>query len=98
MSDIALRTRDARRHWAAPGGRRVLLPIYFADVSKRRGWVRVRALLAPQFADVPGLANPDQITAREEDRVNAYYASGPLFSQGTNGGLPAPQATVGAGL
>ena len=78
---------------AAP--RRVLLPIYYADVSKRRRRVRVRALLAYQFADVPALASPDQITAREEDRVNAYYSSGLLFSRGTDGGLPLPGALLG---
>lgn len=77
--------------------RRVLLPIYYADISLRRRWVRVRALLAYQFADVPSLASADQITAREEDRVNAYYASGLLFSRGNDAGLPAPGAALGAG-
>ncbi len=82
---------------ARPGAARtVLLPIYYADVSKRRRRVRVRALLAYQFADVPPLAHPDQITAREEDRVNAYYSGGLLFSRGGDGGLPLPAAATAA--
>ena len=72
-------------------GMRVLLPIYYADVSARYGRVRVRALLAHQFATVPALASNDQITAREEDRVNAYYAGGLIFSRGVYGSLPLTQ-------
>ena len=62
----------------APGAH-VLLPIYYADVSRKR--VRVRALLAHQFVHVPRIAGGDQITAREEDRVSAYYANGLVFSR-----------------
>lgn len=72
-------------------GQRVLLPIYYADISRRRGWVRVSALLASQFASAPTLADPDQITAREEDRVNAFYAGGLLFSR-ASGSLALPGA------
>ena len=72
-------------------GRRVLLPIYYADINERRRSVRVGALLAFQFATVPMLAHPDQITAREEDRVNAYYAGGLLYSRGREGGLFIPR-------
>jgi photosynthetic reaction center H subunit len=43
--------------------------------------VRVRSILAAQFADVPQLANPDQITRREEDRVSAYYGGGTLYAE-----------------
>jgi photosynthetic reaction center H subunit len=71
-------------------GRRILLPIFYADVSRRRARVRVRALMAHQFALVPNLASMDQITAREEDRVNAFYAGGQMFSRGQAGGLPLP--------
>ncbi len=64
----------------APGAR-VLLPIYYADVkSGRDPLVRVRALRAHQFAAIPRLASADHITAREEDRVSAYYANGLNFS------------------
>ncbi len=78
---------------AAPqeAGRRVLLPIYYAGINERRRSVRVGALLAHQFVNVPALAHPDQITAREEDRVNAYYAGGLLYSRGREGGLFMPR-------
>lgn len=73
-------------------GARVLLPIYYADIgTARRPRVRVRALLAHQFADVPRLASHNEITAREEDRVSAYYANGFIFSRGQPGGLPLPR-------
>jgi photosynthetic reaction center H subunit len=71
-------------------GRVVLVPIYDTDINPSRGRIRVRSLLAYQFADVPGLADPDQVTAREEDRINAYYAAGLVFSRGNDGGLPMP--------
>ena len=70
-------------------GERVLLPIYYADVRGGRDkMVRVRAIRAHQFANVPRLASPDQITAREEDRVSAYYASGFIFSFAPTGAVP----------
>jgi photosynthetic reaction center H subunit len=64
-----------------PAPRRVLLPLYHADVSKRRQRIKVTACRAAQFAGVPLLREPDRITAREEDMVNAYYA-GALFWRG----------------
>ena len=38
-------------------------------------------LTAAQFARVPRLAVPDVINLREEDRINAYYAGGHLYSK-----------------
>jgi photosynthetic reaction center H subunit len=60
------------------GGRKILLPMTMARVG--RDGVRVASILGSQFADVPGLANPDQVTLQEEDRVCAYYASGHLYA------------------
>jgi photosynthetic reaction center H subunit len=65
----------------------VLLPIYHADINSRRRTIRVSAIMAHQFAGVPGHAHEDAITAREEDRLNAYYAAGLLYSRGREGGL-----------
>lgn len=62
------------------GARSVLLPMYLARVERRRGKVRVAALLAHQLAAVPALANPDQITRREEDRISAYCGGGHLYA------------------
>jgi photosynthetic reaction center H subunit len=62
-------------------GRRVLLPIGFARFEVWPRCVRVRSILAAQFADVPLLASSDQITRREEDRVSAYYGGGTLYAE-----------------
>jgi photosynthetic reaction center H subunit len=63
------------------GGRRVLLPVYHVTFDGRRRQARVTAIMGHQFADAPGLANPDQVTLREEDRIGAYYASGHLYAE-----------------
>lgn len=67
----------------AGSGRSVLLPIAMLRIKgkgeKRR--VIVSSILGSQFANVPGLANPDQITLAEEDRVSAYYAAGQLYAR-----------------
>jgi photosynthetic reaction center H subunit len=62
------------------GQRRILLPINFARIDGRRRVVDVKSILGSQFAFVPGIANPDQVTRREEDRIMAYYASGHLYA------------------
>ena len=55
----------------------VLLPIYYAAIRpKRRRSCWSTRCWPHQFADVPRTAHPEEITAREEDRVNAYYAGG----------------------
>jgi photosynthetic reaction center H subunit len=63
---------------AAP--RTALLPITMARIWGRERTVKVRAILAAQFADVPALANPNQVTKREEDRIVGYYAGGTLYA------------------
>jgi photosynthetic reaction center H subunit len=60
--------------------RRVLLPITFVKFDPSKGQVKVKSILGSQFATVPGIANPDQITRREEDQITAYYSSGHLYA------------------
>jgi photosynthetic reaction center H subunit len=62
------------------GERRVLLPINFSRIDGQRRQIRVASIFARHFADVPGIANQDQVTAREEDRITAYYAGGHLYA------------------
>ena len=62
------------------GARRVLLPITFAKIDGDRRRVSVRSILGSQFATVPSLSNPDQVTRREEDQITAYYSSGNLYA------------------
>ena len=61
-----------------PGGRSVLLPINFAGI--RRDGVKVKAVLAAQFADVPALRTPGQVTLLEEEKIMAYYGAGSLYA------------------
>lgn len=60
------------------GGRRVLLPINFARIT-RRG-VTVKAIYAHHFAHVPATRAPDQVTRLEEERICAYYGGGTLYA------------------
>ena len=64
----------------ASGGRSVILPMTMALIDKRRGLVKVDAITGAQFADVPALEHPDQITFYEEERVTAYYGGGFLYA------------------
>jgi photosynthetic reaction center H subunit len=65
----------------ASGNRRhVLLPIYLAKVHGSQKEVRVKSICGHQFAGVPGLRNPDQVTLLEEDKICAYYAGGHLYA------------------
>ncbi len=63
------------------GNDRVILPVAFADLRPSNKMAIIGMLTAPQFARVPRLAGPDLITFREEDRINAYYAGGHLYSK-----------------
>jgi photosynthetic reaction center H subunit len=62
------------------GGGNVLLPMPMARVDMTEGRILVESIMSTQFADVPKLANPDQVTLREEDRIQAYYASGHMYA------------------
>ena len=61
------------------GGRRILLPMTLAMVSAD-GSVNVKSIRSDQFAQVPGLSNPDQVTLQEEDRITAFYGGGHLYA------------------
>jgi photosynthetic reaction center H subunit len=58
--------------------RQVLLPMNFARVTD--GGVKVQSILGHQFAQVPGLRNPEQVTFLEEEKVMAYYGGGTLYA------------------
>ena len=62
------------------GPRTVLVPMTFVTISDAKKQVKVRAILADQFAHVPVLKNPEQITKLEEDMVCAYYGGGTLYA------------------
>ncbi|WP_232628948.1 photosynthetic reaction center subunit H [Methylobacterium sp. Leaf118] len=62
------------------GGRRVLMPATFCSTSLFTHTVKTEAILAAQFADVPGTKDPDSVTLREEERIMAYYGAGTLYA------------------
>lgn len=65
-----------------PAGASVLVPMPLARVDAT-GRVMVGSVLGSQFADAPNLASPDAITLREEDRIQAYFASGHMYAMPT---------------
>jgi photosynthetic reaction center H subunit len=79
-SEPQIRFLEVAIETAAGTPRNVLLPIGFAVINKRRGFVSTNAILASQFADVPALKSDRQITKLEEDKVTAYFAGGLLYA------------------
>lgn len=63
----------------AAGGPQVLLPMNFSRVC--RDCIKVKSILGRQFAGVPRLNNPDQVTFLEEEKVMAYYGGGTLYAE-----------------
>jgi photosynthetic reaction center H subunit len=58
----------------------VMLPVTFSKVDFKAKRIKVQAVLGSQFADVPALRNPDQITLLEEEKIVAYYGAGTLYA------------------
>jgi len=65
---------------ALSGGGTVMLPVTFANVDFRTRTIKAQAILGGQFANVPDLRNPDEITLLEEEKVTAYYGAGTLYA------------------
>lgn len=65
---------------ASPTSRDVLVPMVFSLVDGNRREVRVPALKAAQFAEIPGTRYPDEVSAREEDRIVGYFGGGTLYA------------------
>jgi photosynthetic reaction center H subunit len=64
-------------------GKNILLPILFADIQAQRKQVKVDALLAADLAGVPVTKSGNAVTAREEDRITAYFGGGRFYSVAT---------------
>ena len=66
----------------AAGSRRALLPMNLAKITwGTRPRIRAVSILAAQFADVPALRNPDQVTLLEEDMIMGYYGGGTMYAK-----------------
>jgi photosynthetic reaction center H subunit len=72
---------------AAVGPGRALVPIYDCDIKASRRRVKVSAAPAARFATAPRLRDPDQITAREEDQVSAFFAGAQFYLIENRGAL-----------
>lgn len=83
VSDLWLDTSETLFRYLevtlAGDGRKVLLPINFARIT-RRDPVKVHALYAAQFAGVPGTKSPDTVTILEEEKIQAYFGAGMLYA------------------
>jgi photosynthetic reaction center H subunit len=66
---------------------RVLAPIYDCDIKARSRRVKISAAPAARFADAPRLSDPNQITAREEDQVSAFFAGAEFYQAASKGAL-----------
>jgi len=64
----------------ADGGARVLLPQHFARINRKTRQMKVGAITAAQFHDVPRLRNEDTVTILEEEKLVAYFGGGFLYS------------------
>ncbi len=60
----------------------VIVPMELVDVQVFAvgGVVKLRCVTAAQLAAAPVPASPDQLSMREEDRIQAYFASGYLYA------------------
>jgi photosynthetic reaction center H subunit len=58
----------------------ILVPLFHCDIDRRENDIRVLVLKPDQFRHVPRLAQPDEMTAREEDRLNAFFAGATIYS------------------
>jgi photosynthetic reaction center H subunit len=67
---------------AGVADRNVLLPMTMARIKIRwgKGRVLVQSILGRQFADAPVLANSDQVTKLEEDKIVGYFGGGKLYA------------------
>jgi photosynthetic reaction center H subunit len=81
-SEIVLRYYEVA---LAGGGASVMLPVTFSKVKFAARKVTVQAILGGQFAAVPPLRNPDQITLLEEEKIIAYYGAGTLYATAERG-------------
>lgn len=71
----------------------ILVPIFRTEIRGKRRAILIKAMLAGHVRTAPRLQSPDQITAREEDRVNAYFSAAYMYGRGHSSGA-APNANL----
>lgn len=63
-----------------PTGQTVLVPMTMCSVKKATNSVRLDPVLGSQIADAPKLANANQITLLEEEKLVGYFGAGYLYA------------------
>jgi photosynthetic reaction center H subunit len=65
-----------------PGTGPLLVPMNLTKIggTTKERHVKVKAILAHQFADAPRIKSADSVTFLEEDRICAYFAGGHLYA------------------
>ena len=61
-------------------GGTLLVPVFHVEI-RRDPEIRVLVLKPEQFVHVPRLSDPDVMTAREEDRLNAFFAGATIYAR-----------------
>jgi photosynthetic reaction center H subunit len=74
-SDVVFRYLEV----GSPGIAPLLVPLDFVNFV--RGRVQVNALMGGQFALVPRLRSPEQVTRLEEEKIVAYFGGGTLYAE-----------------
>ncbi len=64
--------------------RRALLPMTLATVNPRRQRIEVSCILGEQFELAPSTRASDQVTLLEEEKIQAFFGSGYLYSRPRN--------------
>ena len=62
------------------GTGKVLVPMTMAVLQKAKREVQVSSVLAHHFGTAPKLANPNEVTKDEEERIVAYFGGGLLYA------------------
>jgi len=63
-----------------PTEKTVLAPMTMAIVDREKKRVLIQAVLGSQIANAPVLANPQQVTLLEEEKICAYFGAGYLYA------------------
>lgn len=84
VSDIWVDTAESLIRYLevalADGSRTVILPMMMTAVSKAKRTVQTDSITGAQFAGVPALSDPNQISLREEDVISGYFGGGYMYA------------------
>jgi photosynthetic reaction center H subunit len=79
----AAQLQDEEGAPAGPSTVTVLAPMTMSEIkggSFKPHFVKINALTAEQFAEVPKTKHPDEVTLLEEDKIVGYFGGGTLYA------------------